>query len=81
MTPTLVVKNLGIPEISSPLSKNRDENLRMNKLFNSKSPRACADSRRDFRTMDLYVFLCTFYCTCVLISSMVVACINAYASH
>ena len=36
--------------------QNRDENPRMRKIFNSKSPpkvRACADSRRDFRTTDL----------------------------
>ena len=35
--------------------QNRDENPRMRKIFNSKSPpkvRACADSRRDFRTTD-----------------------------
>ena len=38
---------------SSWLSKNRDENPRMRKFFNSKFPpkgRACADSRRDFWT-------------------------------
>ena len=38
-----------IQGFSSWLSKNRDENPRMRKIFNSKG-RACADSRRDFWT-------------------------------
>ena len=41
---------------SGPLSKNHDENPRLRKIFNSKSPpkvRACAYSRHDLWTMDL----------------------------
>ena len=41
---------------TGPWSKIRDKNLRMRKIFNSKSPpkvHACADSCRDFLTTDL----------------------------
>ena len=43
-------------EISGPLSKIRNKNLRMRKIFNSNSQpkvHACEDSRRDFWTTDL----------------------------
>ena len=46
----------GFQQFSGWLSKNRDENPRMRKIFNSKSPpkgRTCADSRRDFWTTNL----------------------------
>ena len=45
-----------VQQFSGWLSKNRDENPRMRKIFNSKSPpkvRACADSRRNFWTTNL----------------------------
>ena len=45
-----------VQQFSGWLSKNRDENPRMRKIFNSKSSpkvRACADSHRNFWTTNL----------------------------
>ena len=63
---------LPVQPYTGPWSKIRDKNLRMRKIFNSKSPpkmHACADSCRDFLTTDLKFLVhdvvqeqCNSYC-------------------